>query len=115
VKNVGGGRLMPDGTLHFPVRGKPPRPIQGYVRDPANPYAFFPIAKPCVHRNMKETFFQDCGCTGTMILCTLYKSINMSRCYQCTERKEPDATNQGIQQEVSQQEHPNTPQGGSVS
>lgn len=87
-KHESGGILLSDGTLVFPVKGKPPRPVQGFVRDSSNPYAFKPILASCMYRKIDDVFYQKCGCTGQKITCKLFSTIDMSRCYNCKERKD---------------------------
>ena len=80
---------MSDGTLHFPMRGGPPRIMEGYRRSKSNPYVFEPILPACVHRILKEEFFKKCNCTSVKIQCEIYHSINMGRCWRCTDAKSP--------------------------
>lgn len=89
-KHESGGTLLKDGTLVFPIRGNPPKPVQGFVRDPSNPYAFKPILATCKYRKIDDIFYQKCGCTGQKITCALFSTVDMSKCYKCAERVPED-------------------------
>jgi hypothetical protein len=69
---------------------EPPRDIDGFKRDPENPWRFIPLVWPdCVGRHVE--FFQrkSCGCLGTTITCNNEKSeyykqkVTVDTCEKC--------------------------------
>jgi hypothetical protein len=84
-----GGRLQENGDLVFPQRGTPPKyPIQGFKKDPTDPWRYKAVFAPCVHRRLDEKFYQQCGCTGVTTHCLFYKkNINLSQCLTCEATK----------------------------
>lgn len=79
-------RVGPDGELNFPHRGNPPKVIQGYTKDPTDPYTFRPIIGPCIHR---ETFWTKvCGGQKQCITCKLFHiKVHWTDCKVCEDRQ----------------------------
>jgi len=72
---------------------EPPRDIDGYTRDPENPWRFKPIIWPdCIGRHTKYFQRKNCGCLGSTITCQNEKSehyekkVTVDICEQCTSR-----------------------------
>ncbi len=79
-------RKFPDGTMVFPAKGKPPKPIEGYYAH--QPYVHKPLLKPCQYRGF-ERIKRDCECPDRISMaCKLKGRINAGSCLGCTDRKE---------------------------
>jgi hypothetical protein len=80
-------RILKDGTLILPHRGKEPKSIEGFEK--VRPYVFRPIMKKCRYRYFIE---KDC-CGGSRKASYMYCSffgeeIVVSRCSECLDSKE---------------------------
>jgi len=79
-------RKMPDGTLIYPAKGKPPKPIDGYYAE--RPFVHKPLLKPCQYRGFQRVK-RECQCPDRIALsCTIKGLINVGSCLGCTDRKE---------------------------
>ena len=79
-------RVLADGTLVFPKRGDPPKPIQGYIKSSTDPYVFKPIVGKCTYRTIER--LKVCGGFKQTILCSLFKKkVTLIDCYTCKELK----------------------------
>ena len=76
-------RHAPDGRLWAPVRGRPPKAPEGYVRDPKDKFCFIPILEDCDRRIIKET--KCCGNkTKHVMFCTKSnKRVTYKECLNC--------------------------------
>lgn len=63
-------RLQEDGSLLFPRRGPPPTLIDGFTRDPGDPYILRPDFESCKHRCIVK-FLMPCGKLGGRHWCNL--------------------------------------------
>ncbi len=79
-----GATLEPNGDITFPARGKPKCP-QGFRR--VSDYHFTPLLEPCKHRKVKYLYYEKCKCTGEIVHCALFDTVNLSRCIGCKEEK----------------------------
>lgn len=72
-------------NIVYPNRGEPPKeaPLEGYERDPGNPYVFRP--KRCVH--LYVTCEVKSCCIKQICKCILYGDIECNRCHTCTDKK----------------------------
>ena len=80
-----GHRTLPDGTIWFPVKGKPPACPTGYIRT-SDPFIFEPALNDCEHRIEKD-FKQPCGNCVPKLYCMredLY--VNKGICKNCQEK-----------------------------
>lgn len=62
----------PDGSIEYPRRPgdwEPPAEINGYRRDPANKWRFFPLWPDCVFRLQGTRLKPDCGCIDVAMAC----------------------------------------------
>lgn len=74
---------LPDGRLLFPHKGKPPSLMEGYERDPGDPYILIPVFIPCQHRKINRTVCQS-GKIRTNWFCTkLGIIVNPPTCEAC--------------------------------
>lgn len=92
--NFGRPRQHPDGSIQYPNRGTPPPEIDGYERDPKNPFRFIPRAAKCVFRQKKPhvkpcgalTMLYVCGCRD----CEIFgERIEYRDCVGCEYKKSP--------------------------
>ena len=83
--------MQPDGNIEY-EKGQdgwePPRPIDGYVRDPDNQWLFHPIWKSCRWRQYGTVVMQQCQCLDVIARCSLtscwVKSAECSNCLACS-------------------------------
>ncbi len=71
---------------------EPPKDINGYRRDPENPWRFIPLWPKCMKRIPKGTRTQSCGCLQLTMVCDnptseLHtKIVSDVECQQCLVR-----------------------------
>jgi len=71
---------------------EPPRDINGYQRDPENPWRFIPLWPKCLRRMPKGTRTKRCGCLQLTMVCDnpaseLHtKTVTDAECQQCPVR-----------------------------
>ena len=79
-------RKTPDGTLMFPAKGKPPKPMDGYYA--ASDYVHKPLLKPCQYRGF-QNIKRDCECPDRVVLsCEVKGRIHVGSCLGCVDRKQ---------------------------
>ena len=87
----------PDGAIRYPVRDndwEPPRDINGYVRDPDNPWRFLPLWLPCGLRLPQGFIRATCGCIGLNMRCnqpqapTFGQQVPSTTCKTCQHRSQ---------------------------
>ncbi len=80
-------RVAPNGDLVFPRRGPTPKDINGYKRDPDDPYHLIKEFLPCIY-NQRSLHKSPCGkYTGEYNNCRLKGIIILPMiCEQCEER-----------------------------
>lgn len=88
-------RFELDGTIIYePEEGdwEPPKDINGYKRDPDNPWRFIPLWPKCMKRTPKATRTKACGCIRLTMVCDnpaseLHtKHVTDAECQQCQAR-----------------------------
>ena len=65
-------RFEPDGSIVYEKgegEWEPPRPINGYVRDPNNAWRFLPLWLPCSLRHASAVRLVNCGCVEIIMRC----------------------------------------------
>jgi hypothetical protein len=78
------GRILEDGTIIFPHRGQPPRPIIGYVQDSGDPFVFKPILPTCKYR--VDKWRKMCGGMARFLDCSKFKiQITAKDCLACKD------------------------------
>jgi len=95
--SFGRPRVQPDGGLIIAKKGwEPPPPIEGYDRDPNNPWRFTPAWAPCDMRQ-RIIVIKSCGATGIKMVCkcpqapTFQADVKLSICKKCPfKTKKPD-------------------------
>lgn len=80
--------LTAEGNLVFPKRGNPPPEMEGYTRDPKNPYILLLNFPSCANRVLQQRTL-PCGKRLESYSCTLGLSVSAASCLKCKERKEP--------------------------
>lgn len=71
---------------------EPPKDINGYKRDPENPWRFIPLWPKCLRRMPKGTRTKRCGCLQLTMVCDnpaseLHtKTVTDAECQQCPVR-----------------------------
>lgn len=72
---------------------EPPKDINGYRRDPMNPWRFTPLWLKCMKRTPKGTRTKACGCIQLTMVCDnpaseLHtKTVSDAECQQCSVRQ----------------------------
>ena len=72
-------RVMPNGEIHYPRKGKePPADVRGYKRKSENPassdaWKFVPDIPDCKQRTL-QLYTRGCGKVGVHIVCNLSKT-----------------------------------------
>jgi len=78
-------RQNADGSVTFPNRGIAPKAPSGYIKDPLDPFVFWPIVKKCKHRTLQIIDLSCCG--GGMrkdLYCDFFKKkITLTICRDC--------------------------------
>lgn len=78
------GRILDDGCIVFPRRGKPPACPDGYDSDPGNPYVFHPIKFDCEYRTRRKIKPHCNECKRTKMWCTKIESyMTYFGCMKC--------------------------------
>ena len=87
-----------DRPVHFEPSGaivyekenwEPPRDIDGYRRDPQDPWRFLPLWPVCALRLCTGVRLVNCGCIGVIMRCNdprstvLGQQVKYSQCAQC--------------------------------
>lgn len=88
--------IEPDGTIVYDKREgdwEPPRDIDGYQRDPNDPFRFTPLWKPCALRLQVGVRLANCGCIQVRMRCNnpaaeLGKNVKYTDCEACQHRVE---------------------------
>lgn len=81
-------RLCDDGSLMYPKRGNPPPVIEGYLRDPSDPYTLRPQYPECVYREDHE-YKVPCNLSPTgfrlevLKICTRGFRVSYTECTEC--------------------------------
>ena len=76
-------RKFPDGTIMFPAKGKPPKPLEGYYA--FSPFVHKPLLQPCKYRGFKRVK-RDCDCPDRIKLdCQIKGGITAGDCLGCTD------------------------------
>ncbi len=88
-----------DGSILYPEHDRqwaePPRDINGYQRDPDNPFRFLPLWKECTLRHGIAVRYPQCGCIEIIMRCNnptatcFGNRITWEECRDCQVRKEP--------------------------
>lgn len=81
-----GGTIEPNGDLTFLAKGQPHKAIQGFKK--ISDWHWTPILKPCTYRQKKYIYYERCKCSGQVVHCALFDTINLSKCVGCKEAKE---------------------------
>lgn len=88
-------RIESDGSIIYVQEEgewEPPKDIQGYKRDPENPWRFIPLWPKCMKRIPKGTRTKACGCLQLTMVCdnpasALHtKAVSDVECQQCPVR-----------------------------
>ena len=84
----------PDGTIVYEQQeGEPPRDINGYQRDPDNPFRFTPLWSDCRLRHQTAVRFANCGCIDVIMRCNnpalpqFADRVKHTTCQECPQRK----------------------------
>lgn len=88
--------IEPDGTIVYDKRAgdwEPPRDIDGYQRDPNDPFIFHPLWKSCALRLQVGVRLANCGCIQVRMRCNnpaaeLGKNVKYTDCEACKVRVE---------------------------
>jgi hypothetical protein len=92
-------RFEDDGTIVYEKQEgewEPPKDIDGYERDPENPWRFKPLWPLCCLRHQIGVRFANCGCIGVIMRCsnpqaTKYLDrVSHHDCEQCPFRQSTD-------------------------
>jgi hypothetical protein len=93
-----------DRKVHFEANGaivyekegwEPPRDVDGYVRDPGDPWRLLPLWPICALRLATGVRLANCGCVGVIMRCNDPRSplfgqqVKYGQCAQC---KTPEKT-----------------------
>lgn len=86
-------RMLSDGSIVYPKKGfEPPPPIEGYERDPGDPWHFKPIWPDCKAR-IQTLYLKKCGATGILSVCAnqecpkFQKQLTLTDCQGCPFRQ----------------------------
>ena len=77
-------RTNPNGTIEYPVSGKPPPCPEDYMPDSENRFRFVPIIKECKHRQVRRIETGCCGTLNTMHCGHLETQVSYKICHRCT-------------------------------
>jgi hypothetical protein len=81
-------REIVKGILTVPVRGKPPKPPEGYEADPRNPFIFYLKVPPCDFRRLNIINQGCCGSTTVTWCDVVNQRIDRNICNNCKGREE---------------------------
>jgi len=84
-----------DGTIVYEQGDgdEPPNDIDGYQRDPNDPFRFIPLWLPCQLRIQNAVRYADCGCINVIMRCNnpaiplFGELVTHTQCQHCPERK----------------------------
>ena len=86
----------PDGAITYPKREgdwELPQNINGYMRDPNNPWRFLPLWLPCTLRYQMAFLKANCGCIDIIMRCNNPQApayghrLDDDACKQCPHRR----------------------------
>jgi hypothetical protein len=86
----------PDGAITYPKREEDweqPQNINGYVRDPNNPWRFLPLWLPCTLRYQLAFLKANCGCIDIIMRCNNPQApayshrLDDTACKECPHRR----------------------------
>jgi len=85
----------PDGSIRYEHNGdeEPPRDINGYKRDPNDPFRFIPLWPSCQLRHQVAVRFANCGCIDVIMRCNnpalpqFADRVKHTTCQECPQRK----------------------------
>ena len=86
-----GARILPNGDIFFPKKGRPPEAVQGFKRDKNDPWLFHSLYGKCKHRTVDRVEYPcaSCGRGVKYYRCTLKKKeVSFLDCTPCEEREE---------------------------
>jgi len=82
----GKGRLMFNGDIYFPRRGRAPEVPEGYMADDGDPFLLHKIQRPCKLRTAVIKSVPCCGAKKYTYFCSIDNFVtNHIRCGRCTE------------------------------
>lgn len=82
-----------DGSIRYEHEGEPPRDINGYKRDPNDPFHFVPLWPECSLRHGVGVRYANCGCIDIIMRCNnpdtpqFGNRVNHEQCQVCQWRK----------------------------
>lgn len=69
-KSFGRARMLPDGSIEYARKGhEPPPDLDGYRRDPGNPWKFLPLWPVCRKRIQTQSL-KPCGAIAVLTVCS---------------------------------------------
>lgn len=81
-------RLLHNGTLIYPRRGRPPEVPEGYLQERGDPFILHPIIKECKFRKSEISIGGKCKCRQQLVnKCDIYGRISLQQCVGCEDRK----------------------------
>lgn len=81
-------RLLHNGTLVYPRRGRPPVVPEGYYQERGDPFILHPIIQECKFRKSVISVGGECGCRQSIVnTCDIYGRISLQQCVNCKDRK----------------------------
>jgi hypothetical protein len=91
-KSFGRARLMPDGSVEYARKGhEPPPDLDGFQRDPGNPWKFIPVWPKCQKR-IQTTLLKPCGAIAVLTVCSnqecplKQQQVTFDQCSACKFR-----------------------------
>jgi len=82
-----------DGSITYEQEDDPPRDINGYKRDPDNPWHFIPLWPECKLRHGTGVRYANCGCIDIIMRCSnpdtvqFGNRVSHEQCQNCQGRK----------------------------
>lgn len=92
-RSFGRARMHPDGSVEYARKGsEPPPDLDGFKRDPGNPWKFLPLWLPCTKR-IQTQLLKPCGAISVLTVCAnnkcphKQKAVTFDVCQTCTFRQ----------------------------
>lgn len=81
-------RILKDGSIIFPKRGKAPATPQGYLTT-SDPYIFKPDLEYCKYRTIRKHNSNCCGGSSEYLYCIKFKTlVTPKTCKDCINKGE---------------------------
>lgn len=88
-KSFGRARMLPDGSIEYARKGhEPPPELDGFKREPGNPWKFLPVWPKCKKRIQTQSM-KPCGALSILTVCAngecplKQQAVSFEQCNGC--------------------------------